>query len=60
MGKAKRSSFCVVIHIFEDHAAFIVEFIALNGETIAVETLEASQVRKIGYGEIANARPLAV
>jgi hypothetical protein len=36
-----------------------VEFIALNGETLAVVSLERSQVRPIGRGEIANARSVA-
>jgi len=33
-----------------------VEFMTLDGETLAVVTLLPSQVRPIGYGEIANAR----
>ena len=36
-----------------------VEFVALNGETLAVVSLERSQVRPIGRGEIAHARPVA-
>ena len=36
-----------------------VEFVALDGETLAVVALERSQVRAIGPGEIANARPVA-
>jgi hypothetical protein len=36
-----------------------VEFVALNGETLAVVSLERSQVRPIGRGEIANARSVA-
>ena len=35
-----------------------VEFMTLTGETIAVVTLTGSQVRQIGPGEIASARPL--
>jgi hypothetical protein len=35
---------------------FEVEFVALDGETIAVVTLSASQVREISGGEIAHAR----
>lgn len=36
--------------------AFEVEFMTLTGETIAIVTLEADQVRPIGKREIANAR----
>ena len=38
---------------------FEVEFASLDGETIAVVSLFAHQVRPIGQGEIAHARPLA-
>ena len=36
-----------------------VEFVSLDGETLAVVSLYADQVRPIGRGEIAHARPLA-
>ncbi len=36
-----------------------VEFIAFDGETIAVTSVEASQVRPIGPHEIPHARTLA-
>jgi hypothetical protein len=36
-----------------------VEFVALDGETVAVVTLDAHQVRPIQSGEIANARSVA-
>ena len=35
-----------------------VEFMTLEGETVAVVSLQASQVRAITPGEIAHARPL--
>ncbi len=38
--------------------AYEVEFVALDGETIAVVTLSKSQVRAIGPREIAQARPI--
>jgi hypothetical protein len=37
-----------------------VEFMTLQGETIAVVSVFADQVRPIGPREIANARPLQV
>jgi hypothetical protein len=36
-----------------------VEFVALDGETIAVASLSAGQVRPIGQREIAQARTIA-
>lgn len=35
---------------------FEVEFMTLDGETVAVVSLDADQVRAIGRGEIAHAR----
>lgn len=39
-------------------AGFEVEFVALDGETLAVLSLSNSQVRAIGPREIAQARPI--
>ena len=36
-----------------------VEFVARDGETIAVTTLTGAQLRPIGHRELAHARPLA-
>lgn len=35
-----------------------VEFVALDGETVAIVSLSSSQVRAIGPREIAQARPI--
>lgn len=40
------------------NAGFEVEFCALDGETIAVETLLPTQIRPITRGEIAHVRKL--
>lgn len=37
---------------------FEVEFVALDGETIAIVSLSSTQVRTIGPREIAQARPI--
>jgi hypothetical protein len=37
-----------------------VEFVALDGETLAVVSLSADQVRPIGHREIAHARAVSV
>jgi hypothetical protein len=49
-----------VVHIHAKGEAYEVEFICLDGETIAVTTLRADQVRSTKSGEIAHARELAV
>jgi hypothetical protein len=49
-----------VIHIHGNGEAYEVEFICLDGETIAVVTLNANQVRATKSGEIAHARELAM
>ena len=48
-----------VVHVYQDGKAFEVEFIALDGHTAAVATVDASQVRTISSLEITHARELA-
>ena len=48
-----------VVHVHEGGAGYEVEFITLDGQTIAVATLTADQVRPIAQREIAHARALA-
>ena len=43
----------VLVH---DHQGYEVEFITLDGETLAVVSLSSDQVRAIGRREIAHAR----
>ncbi|MGH3976573.1 MAG: DUF4926 domain-containing protein, partial [Pseudonocardiaceae bacterium] len=45
-----------VVHVYQDGIAFEVEFTTLTGDTAAVVTLEASQVRPVGNREITHAR----
>ena len=47
-----------VIHIYKAGEAFEVEFLTLHGETVAIATLEASQVRPVQKREITHARLL--
>jgi hypothetical protein len=49
-----------VVLVHRNAAGYEVEFTALNGETIAVVTLLANQVRPVQAGAIAHARQLAV
>ncbi len=48
-----------VVHVYKDGQAYEVEFLALDGHTAAVVTLESSQVRPVSRREITHARELA-
>jgi hypothetical protein len=48
-----------VVHVHQKGAAYEVEFVALDGETVAVVTVEASQVRHVDPREITHARRVA-
>lgn len=48
-----------VVHVYDERKAFEVEFVALDGETVAVVTLEHTQVRPVEHGEITHARRVA-
>ena len=45
-----------VILMYDDTAAFEVEFVALDGATIAIVTVDKEQVRKVVAREITHAR----
>lgn len=45
-----------VVHVYRGDEAFEVEFVSLDGETVAIATLEKTQVRSVQPGEIAHAR----
>ncbi len=47
-----------VVLIHRGGAGYEVEFIALDGETVAVVSLAASQVRSIAHREIAHVRAI--
>lgn len=48
-----------VVTVHSGGAGFEVEFVTLAGETVAVETVTADQVRPVGRKEIAHARLVA-
>jgi hypothetical protein len=48
-----------VVHVYGDGKAFEVEFVALDGESVAVVTLERAQVRPVEHREITHARRVA-
>jgi hypothetical protein len=47
-----------VVHVYPDGLAYEVEFTTLNGDTAAVVTVEAAQVRPVHKREITHAREL--
>jgi hypothetical protein len=47
-----------VVHVHNKGEAFEVEFVALDGETLAIATLEAEQIRPVQRKEITHARLL--
>ena len=49
-----------VVHVYDGGKAYEVEFVTLGGDTVAVATLDAGQVRPIRPDEMAHARPLVV
>jgi Domain of unknown function (DUF4926) len=48
-----------VVHVYRGGLAYEVEFVALDGHTAAVATLDAEQVRPVTRREITHARELA-
>ena len=48
-----------VVHVYPRHEAYEVEFVTLTGETAAVVTVSADQIRPVGSSEIPHARELA-
>ena len=56
----KQGDIGTVVLVHKGGEAYEVEFMTLDGDTIAVITLLAVQVRPVAEGEIAHARSLAV
>ena len=56
----KQGDMGTVVLVHRGGEGYEVEFMTLNGETVAVVSLFASQVRPLGRREIANARPIIV
>ena len=49
----------VIIHIHPGGAVFVVEFLALDGDTAAIATVLPSQARPVTGRDMTHARPLA-
>ncbi|MCU0922983.1 MAG: DUF4926 domain-containing protein [Burkholderiaceae bacterium] len=49
----------VVVHVHAAGAAFVVEFMSLDGRTVGVQTLQASQLRPVSASAVPHERPRA-
>ena len=47
-----------VVHIHKDGVAYEVEFVTLAGDTVAVATVEASDLRPVGRRDLNHVREL--
>jgi hypothetical protein len=47
-----------VVHIHRDGVAYEVEFVTLTGRTVAVATVEASQLRPVSSRDLSHVREL--
>jgi len=47
-----------IVYIYGEHEAYEVEFVAGSGETVALLTLEPSDIRELGGAEILHARSI--
>ena len=48
-----------VVMVHQGGLGYTVEFLTLTGKTVAIETLQANQVRAIRHNEVTHARQLA-
>ncbi len=48
-----------IVHVYEQGKAYEIEFVSLNGKTLAVATTEEQQVRPVRDREITHARAVA-
>jgi putative heme iron utilization protein len=55
----KRGDLGTVVLVHDVGAGYEVEFMTLDGETVAVTTLDRDELREVNAGEIAHARGLA-
>ena len=55
----KRGDVGAVVHCYPDGKAFEVEFVTAGGNTVAVLTLGAADIRLMAAAEILHARQLA-
>lgn len=49
-----------IVHVYGAGKAYEVEFFSLGGQTVAVATVEANQLRAASNSDVTHARPMAV
>jgi len=49
-----------VVHVYREGEAYEVEFLTMNGDTVAIRTLKAAQVQAVGSRMIPHVREMAV
>jgi len=49
----------VVVHVYEREAGYEVEFVNFDGETIAVESVQAAAIRPVGARDVPHVREMA-
>ena len=50
----------VVVHVYRGGEAYEVEFLTLDGRTVAIATVLNSQLRPVTHRDITHARPLEI
>ncbi|MBI2918354.1 MAG: DUF4926 domain-containing protein [Chloroflexi bacterium] len=50
----------VIVHVYRQGTAFEVEFLALDGNTLAVATVMDSQVRRVTARDVSHARTMGI
>ncbi|MDX2078416.1 MAG: DUF4926 domain-containing protein [bacterium] len=56
--RLKSGDIGTVVDITSDGEEYTLEFFTLDGETYAVVPVLYSQIRRVGHGELAHARPV--
>ncbi len=49
-----------IVHVYGGEPAYEVEFVALDGQTVAVVTIAADKLRDVRRNEVTHARPIVV
>ena len=49
-----------IVHIHPKGQAFVVEFMALDGHTVAIATVSPSQARPVSSGDIVHTRTMEI
>ena len=54
--RLKAGDIGMVVHVYGEHKGYEVEFVTVNGETVALVSVYPSQIRQLEQDEIASAR----